>query len=109
RDMPFDLGETHVLLEDVLDRVDREARSGTADKKSQCLQMPLASKIDVCRQRGDDEVGGQRDDPAARCSSGDTDLARDEVDVSDVDGHELTDPNARGEEQFENEIVADGA
>src|SRR5258705_8538570 len=99
-DVAFDLCETNVLLEDVLDRVDRQARSRAADEQRRGRQRAIAAQVEILAHRVGNGIGRQRDRATPRGTAGDLNLTAIEIDIGDVESDELPDADARGEEQL---------
>ena len=71
--------------------------------------MPLAAQVEISRQRDGDDVGRQRYAAAARRSTGNLNQLSFQIDVGNIQRHQLADANTGGEEQLQDQIVANGA
>src|SRR5207237_8713568 len=108
RDGSVDVYEANVLVEDILDRVNRQARSGAADEQRATFRDAIAAQLEIGHETFDHFLR-QRNDAAARAASGDLDLELFEFDVGEIQCDELADANAGREEQLEDDVVEHGA
>ena len=108
-DAALDRRQLRVLLEDVLDRIDRQSRVRPADEQRPGGELTRRAQLEILLERLPHDRRSDRNVTRPLAATHDSQRDRLEIDIRDVERDELSDPDPGGEEQFQDQVVPDGA